>query len=592
MAKKKEQELSYMQVPLPSAVKAGTLVKRVWNGLNLRHQVDSNMLSESKNISTDGYPFLEPSMKWRDYATPYTKGEYKHPLSMTAFDDLLAVVYLEEVWKGEPGVLTGYDLKVDYLTSNDITYTGLLKRNITISDKFPRCIVQFNLYDDVNDALRGEYDKRLLFFPDLMSAPLNVGVSPDCVNDAINQNGYDSPLSIIDRNVINQIPYGLVFQYVNTETNELGYYRVSEEKKDDILTKRIIECGVKDSYEKACFSVDFVSTMPPIKYATVHNSRVFGVDDSRIFASAFNNYENWDIDTEDEYNEANAWVSPAQSNVKAGSSFTSITTYQGHVITFKRNFMHEIYNTKNPFRVVDVYAEGTIDNRSVCEVDGKLIFVSSDDVKIYTGSNPRVISYNLGISNYEEAVSGTDGRHYYLYCESPRLGKKIFVYDTYTEQWTEQVLGDKQKVLSFGGNEHGMYALCEDGWVYKIDTDDYSHDWSFETDLITNQTVNIKHIKKLQMLFDVGEKTYVEAETTKFKVYILYDDETFNPQTSHLVYEYDNKDDKSKKVVVRVLPRNTAHYGFKLHIEGYGYVRIYELEMALEGGGNKYVSEW
>ena len=114
-----------------------------------------------------------------------------------------------------------------------------------------------------------------------------------------------------------------------------------------------------------------------------------------------------------------------------------------------------------------------------------------------------------------------------------------------------------------------------------MDTDDYNHDWSFETDLITNKTVNIKHIKKLQMLVEV-------AENADMQVYILYDNEVFDKlenKASRLVYS----SSKYGKFPIRVKPRKTANYGFKLHIEGTGYVKLYELEIFVEAGGDMYV---
>ena len=150
------------------------------------------------------------------------------------------------------------------------------------------------------------------------------------------------------------------------------------------------------------------------------------------------------------------------------------------------------------------------------------------------------------------------------------------MYDTYTDLWSEQSI--TSGVVSFAHNKNGMYMLCEDGCIYKMDTNDYNHEWSFETDLITNKTVDIKHVKKLQMLTDV-------AENANFKVYILYDDEEFDENTSHLVYT----SKKSGKLPVRVKPRKTANYGFKLHFEGTGYVKLYELEIFIEAGGDMYV---
>ena len=349
------------------------------------------------------------------------------------------------------------------------------------------------------------------------------------------------------------------YYYRNSSTNDI--YRWVDDTSDP---------------EKSAWKVSIPPAMPDIKYAAVHLSRLFGVDDDRVYASGYNDYTNWNLDTIDEYNESNAWCSPAQSNTKAGGVFTGIANFQGHIVCFKRDFMHEIYNTKNPFRIQDIYAEGAIDHRTIQDVDGRLIFVSGDDVKIYTGSNPRIIGYYLNMPEYVNAVSGTDGRCYYLYCEDADENKRLFVYDTIAEHWSEQAIYDT--VLSFAHNKNGMYMLCDDGYIYKMDSGNYRHSWSFETDLITNETVNIKHIKKIQMFADI-------ASGANIKAYILYDDEEFDEDTSHLVYESTGYGQKP----IRVKPRKTASYGIKLHIEGYGYVKLYELELFMENGGDLYV---
>lgn len=318
--------------------------------------------------------------------------------------------------------------------------------------------------------------------------------------------------------------------------------------------------------------------VPDLKYATVHLSRVFGVDESRVYASGFNDYANWNIDTIGESNESNAWCSPSQSNVKAGGGFTGITSYQGHIICFKSDYMHEIYNTKNPFRLVDVFTEGAVDHRTIQEVNGRLFFVADNGVKVYSGSKPKEMGYQLNVSGYGYAVSGTDDRCYYLYCEDKikKWEKHLFVYDTYSEQWSEQKV--EKRILNFAINKNGMYYLDDEGGICKL-SGVYSHNWSFETDLITNQTVDIKHVKKLQMFADIGENSWI-------KVYILYDDEVFDEEKSHLVYASDGRRGQS---AIRVKPRQTASYGIKLHVEGYGYVRLYELELLIENGGGLYV---
>ena len=545
MATKKKNELTYMQLPLPQGRRGYTMTKRSWSGLNYRQTIDTGALSMENNISTLEAPYLVPSQKRISILYGYA-----HPISMFGFDDFLIVIYR-----------SGTAIYVDYIIYDAdmdeyATYTGTLQESgASSADEYPRCVVQFNVYDTPTDPVRGQYVKKLLIFPDKKSMDFEITADDFTISDMSVLVKEFTPTG--DKNTPPDTA-SHNYYYRNTKTSDV--YKWVDDMSDS---------------ENSGWKVSVPPAMPNIKYAAVHLSRLFGVDDDRVYASGYNDYTNWNLDTVDEYNESNAWCSPAQSNTKAGGVFTGITNFQGHIVCFKRDFMHEIYNTKNPFRIQDIYAEGAIDHRTIQDVDGRLIFVSADDVKIYTGSNPRIIGYYLNMPEYVNAVSGTDGRCYYLYCEDADGNKRLFVYDTIAENWSEQTIYDT--VLSFAHNKNGMYMLCDDGYIYKMDTGNYRHSWSFETDLITNETVNIKHIKKIQMFADI-------ATGANIKVYVLYDNEEFDENTSHLVYSSTGYGQKP----IRVKPRQTASYGIKLHIEGYGYVKLYELELFMENGGDLY----
>lgn len=628
--KKKENTLSYLQMPLPSGGKYYKMTKVAFGGLNKRYTLDSGVLSMENNISTNEYPYITPSE-----VTEYFEDTDGTPIGLYGFDNFLLLLYKKDD-----------KVYVDYITEDETIYTGLVSEDDSTEQ---RCIVQFNVYDTPTDPISGEYVKKLLFFPDRASMFMNIekaDSNPTTWNDEKLKSAktevmycYDNGSSFeyytvvvkkttdaqgkatFTRELVNKCKRtnadgsvttltGMFFcdgmivdtkSYTNSkqeadgtypppETASHNYYYINEHNGE-------IYRWVDDEAdsEKSGWKLSLPPTMPNIKYATVHLSRVFGVDDDRVYASGFNNYANWNLDTIGEYNESNSWCSPSQSNTKAGGKFTGITTFQSHVVCFKRDFMHEIYNTKNPFRLQDIYAEGCIDNRTIQDVDGKLIFVSEDGVKIYTGSNPRVIDYELNMSKYRYAVSGTDNRNYYLYCEDDNGKRYLYVYDTLTQLWSEQSV--RQRILSFAHNKNGMYMLLRNGNVNKMDSGQYRHSWSFETDLITNQTVNIKHIKKLQMLVDIPEEINGEynlandlGDKANLQVYILYDDEDFDYMdddelAKRLVYS----SNKYGKFPIRVKPRNTANYGFKLHFEGSGYVKLYELEIFVEAGGDMYV---
>lgn len=549
MAKKTENNLSYLQMPLPEGRKHYKMTKRSWSGLNYRQTIDTGALSMENNISTLEAPYLVPSQKRIAFTD-----DYSHPISMFGFDDFLIVIY-----RISTAIYVDY-ITVDEYGDIDAKYTGTLQASgATSEDEYPRCVVQFNVYDTPTDPVSGQYVKKLLIFPDKKSMDFEITEDDFDINDmSVLVKTYTNSTEEDDGTYPPPTTASHNYYYKNTFNQEI--YRWVDDESDS---------------DNSGWKVSIPPAMPNIKYAAVHLSRLFGVDEDRVYASGYNDYTNWNLDTIDEYNESNAWCSPAQSNTKAGGVFTGITNFQGHIVCFKRDYMHEIYNTKNPFRIQDIYAEGAIDHRTIQDVDGKLIFVSEDDVKIYTGSNPRIIGYYLNMPEYVNAVSGTDGRCYYLYCEDADENKRLFVYDTYVEHWSEQSIDST--VLSFAHNKNGVYMLCDDGYVYKMDTDNYRHYWSFETDLFTNETVDIKHIKKLQMFADI-------ATGANVKVYILYDDEEFDEDTSHLVYSSSGYGQKP----IRVKPRQTASYGIKLHIEGYGYVKLYELELFMETGGDLY----
>ena len=89
--------------------------------------------------------------------------------------------------------------------------------------------------------------------------------------------------------------------------------------------------------------------------------------------------------------------------------------------------------------------------RSIQDVDGRLIFADRDNVKVYTGANPRIIGYNLNVGEiFKAAVSGMDNRKYYLYCETDKNTHNLFVYDTLIDQWAEESISFE--VLGFAHN--------------------------------------------------------------------------------------------------------------------------------------------
>ena len=308
--------------------------------------------------------------------------------------------------------------------------------------------------------------------------------------------------------------------------------------------------------------------VPNIIYPVVHGSRLFGVDDVRIFASGFNDYTFWDLDTTDSISApGNAWVSTSQANHKARGVFTGITSYAGHVVCFKKNFMQQVYNTKNPFRVVDVDAEGAIDNRGIIELQGSLFYVSEHNVKYYTGGIPHNIADALNIGNYTDGILGAYQDTVYCYNDDT-----LYTFNVTNKQWSITACmppENSSPIINFATNQNGIYALHKDGYIRKYNTMDFNHEWYFETDLTINNTLETQNIEKMDMYVELFEGSTID-------VYLLKDNETYN-SNSLRVLSSDGL--PIGRRVLRSLVRNGAYYGQRLYVKGYGKVNIRALEV-------------
>lgn len=312
------------------------------------------------------------------------------------------------------------------------------------------------------------------------------------------------------------------------------------------------------------------NVLPNIKYACVYYSRLFGVDDDRIYASAFNDYANFNLDTADDTSEANAWVTTAQSNVKAGGSFTGICAYGGHVIAFKRDYTHEIYNNKNPFRVYDIFNEGCVDQRSIAEVDGGLYYVSPDGVRLYTGGNPRDVGESLDMTHFESGVGAGYKGCYYL-AAKVNGEHRVLVYSTSSGAWSSVDVG--AEVISLSSSSDGIYALTLSREIWKLDTEDYSARFEFATDIMTGGSVDIKRVKKLQAAVEVERGGIIT-------VYLEGDDGV----RRELVSSYG----RYGKLVLRCGVTMTAGVGHRLIFAGKGRITLRGFELIYAEGGERY----
>jgi hypothetical protein len=318
------------------------------------------------------------------------------------------------------------------------------------------------------------------------------------------------------------------------------------------------------------------STYPSIKYATVYGSRLFGVDDNLVYASSYNDYADWDLDTADETSDANAWVSMSQSNARADGVFTGIWTYDNHVVLFKRDFTQLVYNNKNPFRIVDVTAYGAVSQRAIAEAEGVLYFASPDMVYAFTGGIPKAIGDELSVKDYRDACMGSYKDSLYL-CTAGTL----FRYRDGV--WSQRLLS--VPAVQFAGNENGLYALLSDGEIVMVDGEKFQYggeggeygDWWFETDFMAAGRLDIRRARKITVLCEIAEGASVE-------VYLLRDGEKFSPESSLRVLSSHGHGWRTLSGLIRGMSADFH----RMRFAGHGKVRVHAAELHIAWGGGLY----
>lgn len=247
---------------------------------------------------------------------------------------------------------------------------------------------------------------------------------------------------------------------------------------------------------------------PDIDYATVHYNRIFGIKGSDVRASKVGDFKAWE---EFGGTELDSWA----ADVYSPGDFTGITSYQDHVIFFKRDQMYELYGyIPSQFKIIESAKIGCIDNESISEVGGILFFMSEKGVQTYSGGFPRDVSEKLNLSHVNKASSIGDGRKYYV-----SINGITYIYDTWQNAWYPYL--DKE-FICFSRMENEIYGLSNDRNIYKFEDGEETVKWYATTKLFDDGLFNKKSIKaiKLRARMDIGAeiKVYVSLDEGDFKL--------------------------------------------------------------------------
>lgn len=298
---------------------------------------------------------------------------------------------------------------------------------------------------------------------------------------------------------------------------------------------------------------------PEIEHACVHLSRVFGAKGDRLYACAYNDPGNWNLDTASDVSAANAWASTVQSNTNATGDFTALCVYDGHVLAFKRGFCHILNNNKNPFRVADLLTLGTADARTVAEVEGKLFFVGEDGVYRYNGAAATLISGPLGELDYTGALAAGVGGLYYLYLPTER---RVYLYAESTGAWSSFARFAFGTLVGMATDGKRCWMLSDRGDLYATDSSDFGL-FTLVTTVAVADAIGRPCRFSIALTADPGDLE-VKYTDTSGRTTLL--------QSAEDMYG-------TVRLISRVF--TPADYGGKLTLSGVGTVTVHEMALTV-----------
>ena len=496
--------MSYLESAIPQDGKHTYSLKTSWRGLNLKNTIDSGELSFAKNISMTELPYLRTA--------PLPDGESSPNALAKTF------AYIGQNPGGADQYCCAYiSSGVFYAAVYTVGSTVPSVYSINTTSFWPPAspanedirIVPFNRYSDFGDSntqniVSSTYTRYVLFYP------MNVSLNIDAVSPSLT-----------------------VFSFKNSTGSQTWASNL---------------CPVLDNI-------------------AVHQGRVWGTHEGKLYASKWNQYESWTLPTASDIEEGKdvsswAWVSETQSDIMAAEDFTAIVSYDSHIVAFKKHFMHQVYNTKNPFRIVDIAKVGCVSQNALCVCNRILFFVAEDGVYSYTGSYPEKISEKLNITSCsDDCVLGCDDRTVYFWD-----GTKVYTYDTENGCWSSvDVTGTPLRMEHIG---HHCFVLTEtvSGGttthnVAVFGRGDTYGTFEIQTDMIWRGTINENRILKLRLYVSKLE----DGVQDWIKLYVSTSVKNEGWQLKKVLYTSAAGD-----TVISVTPRLLADFGHSFRIEGTG----------------------
>lgn len=306
-------------------------------------------------------------------------------------------------------------------------------------------------------------------------------------------------------------------------------------------------------------------TVPDLKFVCESENRLWGCDDTTIYACKLGDVFNWNVFDGLETD------SYAVDTGSAGA-FTGCITFRGYPTFFKEEHIYKVYgSTPSNFEVLGGATLGLASgsSRSLAVAGEVLFYLNRSGVMAYTGGIPQPIGAAFGTKRFRNAAGGSDGLKYYVSMEDETHCWGLYVYDTQRGLWHKE---DDTHVIHFAGWGGNLYFLNDKGELWIAGnvqdppaeaTEEPTVEWMAEFADFDADEPNKKGISKVQIRLELEEGA--EAQ-----VWLMCDSDGVWRTVGNIMGE-----GVKHGYYLPTIPRRADHY--RLKITGSGACKIYSI---------------
>lgn len=249
--------------------------------------------------------------------------------------------------------------------------------------------------------------------------------------------------------------------------------------------------------------------VPDLKLICASNNRVWGCDDTTIWASALGDPYTW-------YNYDGLSTDSYAVAVGSDGAFTGCCAYGSNVLFWKEDVLHKVLGLQpSEYQIYTYTVQGPKQGcqKSLQIINEVLYYLGVEGVYAYSGGTPYLISENFGIRRFQSASAGTDGRRYYISMQDAETEEwGMWTYDTVQAIWLHE---DETHAFDFTTLNGDMLFLSGKN-VYKTDQPDSAEkepiEWSATFYPMDETIHNRKGYSKLYLRMELDPGAWVKLE--------------------------------------------------------------------------------